>query len=84
MELLFSKAYILSADQSKCFHFIFEYYPTSHEEYYFDEHDAKQREPFKHFLLQFPGIRSAILKNRSLSTSGIEWKSKIILRGEQN
>lgn len=38
--------------------FYFEYYPTSLGEYYFDEADAKQREPFRHFLLQFPRLQS--------------------------
>ena len=38
--------------------FYFEYYPASRGEYYFDEDDAKLREPFRHFLLQFPRLRS--------------------------
>ena len=38
--------------------FYFEYYPASREEYCFDEDDAKLRELFSHFLLQFPRLRS--------------------------
>lgn len=38
--------------------FYFEYYPASRGEYYFDEDDAKLREPFRHFPLQFPRLRS--------------------------
>lgn len=38
--------------------FYFEYYPASRGGYYFDEDDTKLREPFRHFLLQFPRLRS--------------------------